>query len=625
MPKEANDLLRSSKPVSLYFNLFKDILSSFKLRCATFYGLEFISLVSQLLIALVFLILFRKLGLDDNLDAVNPTTGYRAVLRSWAQVLSMPMILLGLLGCLSVNAIASFASTRLINRVGRNYEDLNVHRAFQIFSNLNLTDFIAINRLIPISDRTAVQLMQSDVRMTAISARQLVRGSFSIVIIIFLLGIMSLIDISFFLGTSIFLILSIVPIVYFFRAGMIHSFELLSYAPLMTKSKQALFKRAISREGGLSANDTAYLEAYDNKDGQIKQYMDEFEYRFQLINNGALTFDGLAKALTILTVFVAIYMVGSGRMVYTQFILVILLLNLVVAAYKGITATTSSISRYFVHVVKFRLFLKTCARTIDTESLPQSATPYFSSSMPSYYSIRLDVIQEDVDYRDIDQGDVVALLMTGPANKLKAFSLYSSLFQTPELHSWMLDNVSYINDNDDLNTDTLFSFLNLPTNAISGQFSSFYEKLNRIMANTKDIPQSPRSDWTRFLSIDAHQIIVRTLGGYVFSGRIVFLNAELIDGVSEELRNRLFAEMSDGITFLYDRRAKPNISNLKSLFKKIVLFDGDVSTIMSVERLYSLTHSDVMSYIKKGNLLPGNKKSSLDESSLEDSDEAGFI
>lgn len=618
MLENANTLLSSAKPWSLYYRLFLDILSSFKRRCSYFYGLELVSLITQMLIALVFLLLFRKLGIDNTAEIENLNGGYRALLGVWAQKLSMGQILTGLILCLSFNAFTSFAATRIINTIGRDYEDKNVQKAFEFFSGMSLSNFISINKLFPFNDRSAVQLIQSDVRMTAISARQLVRGSFSIVLTLTLLWIFALIDIRIFFGMLAFLVISIFPMAYFFRAGMIHSFELLGYAPLMTKAKRALFEKAISRGRSFSAKDAEFLEAYDNKNGRIKKYMDEFEYRFQLINNGALTFDGFAKAATILMVFAAVIMVGLKQIDYSLFILIILILNLSISAYKGIMAVTSSISRYFVHVVKFRLFLETCDEQYDAEKTT-SVSPYYSSFLPQDYPLLLDLEQKDVYLRNLKRGETYALMITGPINKLKSFSIYQNLFQTPEINAWVLDHAGYVNDNLAPNTADLFSFLELDPNLITKYYQDFVEKLKRVIDPSFMIPLAPEADWSSFFQKDAHQIVVKILGSYVFLGRILFVNAELVVLLEESMRKRLFAEFTEGLTFLTDRRAKPNLSQLKEFYDNVILFDGDTSTIMSQGRLYTMTHGEIMEYIKKtaaGPLGAGLSIADTDESEI---------
>lgn len=605
MPENTNVLLSSSKPWSLYYSLYKDILSSFKVRCSVFYVLEFLSFISQLLIALTFLLLFRKLGLEGADDVVSSKENYRTILNSWAQILSVKQILLGLLACLSFSAVISFAATRILNRTGRDYEDLNVLRALKIFSNLTLSDFITLNKILPFDDRSAAQFIQSDVRMTAISARQLVRGSFSVVLIVLLLMILGTIDTKFLWGMIFFLAISIIPLTFFFRAGMIHSFEIIACAPLMIKAKRALFQHAISHNRGFSAEDEAFLAAYDKKEGSVKKYMDEFEYRFQLINNGALTFDGLAKSATILTVFLAIYMVGTHQIDYSFFILVILILNLSVSAYRGVMAVALSISRYFIHVAKFRLLLRICRHNDEADILSRSVSPYYRSSLPSEYPIALEARQEgDLYCRSFKQGGVYALLMVGSINKLKSFSLYQYLFQTPEIYRWVLEDATYINDNQSPDTSDLFQFLELDRHTNLEFFPLFISKLERIIGGEWTIPVSPKSDWSIFLQEDSQQILVKVLGSYIFLGRTIFLNAELAALIEEKKLKLLFAELTDGLTFLFDRRAKPNLSTLVDVYEEIALFDGSSTTIMNQKQLYNMTHTQVMTYIKKGDPTP---------------------
>jgi hypothetical protein len=596
---EIPDGLRGFNPLPLYIGLFKDILASFKLNCAAFYLFELLGLISQLSIALVFLLLFRKLGLGESPIATQDLqAGYQAVLKSWSQAVTMNQLLAALISCLAVNAITSFIATRIINRTGRRYEDLNIARAFKIFTNLRLSDYIELSKLVPFTQRYALQLMQSDVRMTAISARQLVRGSFSIIVILVLLPIIWLIEPRFFIGMLVFLFLSIIPLVIFFASGMRHSYELLALAPVMTKRKRALLDLAIARDKGVTPDDSEFVEAYASKDGDIKQYMDAFEYRFQLVNNGALAFDGLAKAATILIVFGALTLVGLDRIDYSIFILIILAMNLVIMAYRGITAVIAAISRYFVHVQRFRTFY--VGREILGKNIQksQAGESYFESSLPKTYELSLDAKQLDLSMRNLPKGSVHALLMTGAANRFRSFQLFSILFQTPSVYGWVLDTAYFVNDLDGSETMSLSEFLGLRTGVQAEDFHQFSNHLSAVFGPEVNIPASHDADWTEILSNNRLAVVVKIIGGYVFAGKVIFVNAELLTDIDDGMRNRVWDILNEGLTFIFDRRAKPNLSTLINEYTGIVLFDGDRVTLMSKEKLFSITHTEVMSYIK---------------------------
>ena len=617
LPEGANLLLGNSKPWSLYYRLYRDIFKHFKMKCIWFYSLEFVGLVSQLSIALVFLLLIQKLGIESGGQVDLEKAGYRAVMAKWANVITLPQIFFGLLTFLILNAISSFFATRLINRTGREYEDMNVHKTFEIVSQLDLTSFIKINEVMPFTSKSAVQLIQSDVRMTAISARQMVRGSFSIVLIVVLLFLISMIDSGFGIGLIIFLLISIVPMVFFFRAGMIHSFELLEYAPLMTKTKRALFERALNHGRRLSTSDESILEAYDKNDGQIKKYMDEFEYRFQLINNGALTFDGLAKSATIIIVFVAVTMVGSNQIDFSFFILLILTLRLVISAYQRVMAVVLSISRYFVHIVKFRTFLAFCENQFDIDLIPQSVSPYLETTLPETYPLKLDVEISDLKIKQLKQGGVYALLMTGFANKLQVFTLNNNLIQSAELYGWVLNNPAFINEVESGHQDTLLQFLKFDENSMVMLYPAFFDALKRTVDSPHEIPTSPVSNCSEFLKNESNRILTKVLGAYFFLGRFVYINAELLVCLDRETLERLFIELNSGLTFLYDRRAKPNLSEMSQFFSEALLFDGEDVTIISKTRLYDLTHTEIMTIIKK---LPPNSPLVSGSTDFDDSD-----
>lgn len=597
MPDNIKEIGKTTNVGLLYYRLFSDFLKRITAKSIAFYSLETLSVISQLGIALIFLLLLRNLGIGDATVVAGEDAGYRAIIIKWAQILSLTQILMGLLFFLSVNAITSFFATRVINRAGREYEDFNVSKALGIISDMTLPNFIAINKYFPLDDRTSLQLLQSDVRMTAISARQLVRGSFSVVLVFVLLAALFFVSAKVSLIVVGFLLFSIIPLIFFFRAGMLHSFALLSQAPQMTRAKREIFQNAISQNQTLTPEDIQNLAAYNDGTGEIKKYMDEFEYRFQLVNNSSLAFDSLAKTVTILALFLAITLLGTNEIQYTTLIIIVFVLNLIVSAYRGLTGVASAISRYFVHVIKFRSFLEICERETKDQDENQSLSPYMRSSLPESFPLSLDISFVNSINRELKKGVTCALLMTGEGNKFKSFALYQNLFQTSDVYAWILNKSNFIHEIPVTSSGDIFDFLKIDVDDSDDLFPIFKDKLQSVIGMEVSIPYD--RDWSDILGNKNYQIVTSIIGDYVFNGHMMFINAEVMMELDEIYHDSLYNVLDDGITFIYDRRAKPNISQLQEGFDDVILFDGARVSMMDKGYLFSLTHTEVMSYIKQ--------------------------
>ena len=275
------------------------------------------------------------------------------------------IILFGFVGTLFVlQAICSFLSEILINRVCRNYEEHNVVRAFEKINQLGVRE--AANLSYAFNRRSASKLINTDARSCAIAQRMLLRSVVPLFGMLVAVAILLSINPLAVIGLLVFALIFGPAITFLGKRAVNISRNFEQYAGQAALAKNRHLEK-ISLRSGQSENGNGEF-ANIPADPGVKSFMKLYEQRFNIISQTGVVGGGISAAAAAIITGIFAWQAIKGVVPWSFVILNFIALQYILQAIKRVSTLIISLNRFFHQISRFYLLMKTRISPEDKEN-----------------------------------------------------------------------------------------------------------------------------------------------------------------------------------------------------------------------------------------------------------------
>lgn len=601
--------MKTSSPLNVIKHLlivYSELVRSFKGSTALFYTFKVFALLSQLTLALLIIILIRKVGVELPVNGENGVISSSPISSDFLPGFnpSLTFLIAGVIIVQVLNVISIFGAARTLNRSWRLFEDHRVKRVLDTLSKLTLEHVFHLKKADALNNSEIMRTLQTGARMSATVSKLLLNASFSFFLLIFVISVLGIVyPLGFYISLAIFLV-ALIPIIFFVGRGEELSSKLEGSSKEISRKKREVIHDVFEKKFNITPNDET-----SSSDLNFVEEMDVIEGRFQLVSSSAFVITTLTQTGFLIILMLMLFLHPQRDLKVDVVIISLLIISWVLNAFKAFMSQIITASRFVVQIRDYNNFMKSCHTAMLTP--PSTNAPNLNVS----HKVRFF---DEIPFKELSSGQIFGLITYRSNAFLDWCDFWFDLFEEPVSITSFLNRAVYI-DTPPSNLENYTARQLLSTGEVFDQEK--YTAAIEVVNSWIDVPSGAKKEavkppkakpfdlvcLTPDLDIDAPLstddvnlqllMLVKIVMRMPEHSAPVIIDASILSNIPLHTREHLWKCLVKNVVFLRDRHARPHLRSLKTDMN-FLLMDTSTGPLIAKPLLLDQMQARISEFMK---------------------------